>query len=297
MVSPDTTVGDLATDVLQKQTAAFLQHSPGVREGQQPEAVHQMRVAARRMRAALRWFRDVLPTASASHLKGELKWIAALLGEARDLDVQLGRLQTIGQKLDLTAPTGCYAAWLVDQRQLAQQRLEEALGSPRYADLVQTLRAVPTWGLPEAAARPLAEDAPDRLRHVFDAFRKRARKLSPDAPDPEFHAVRIHAKRLRYAAEFVKPLYGEPAAQFSAELSKLQDILGELQDSVVGDERMRAASTTVEPAWPPETLLALGEILRYDARRRTTLKRRFGKRYEAVVGKPWKRLESAAAIP
>jgi CHAD domain-containing protein len=290
------TVGDLAIDVLQQQTAQLMEHSPGARGGRDPRAVHQMRVATRRLRAALRLFADILPAAQAEHLDAELKWVAGQLGHVRDLDVQLRRLRETATELQLESALAPYVTWLEDQRREAQQTLEAALNSARFMDLVEALRSVSTWTLPEAATAPLRQQAALRLERVFKTFRKRATRLRRKSPLQAFHKVRIRAKRLRYAAEFFQPIFGQPASRFIKRLTKLQDILGELQDSVVSDERIRDAVTRNGASWPIGTTLALGQILEHEANHRERLKRRFQKRYEDVAGKAWRRLESNVAM-
>ena len=89
-VSPDSTLGELAYRVLRKEASAMLARVPGTRLGEDIESLHQMRVATRRMRAGMDMFASVLPV-RAGRLRAELGWLAALLGEVRDLDIQLGR--------------------------------------------------------------------------------------------------------------------------------------------------------------------------------------------------------------
>ena len=89
-VSPDSTLGELAYRVLRREASAMLAHVPGTRLGEDIESLHQMRVATRRMRAGMDMFAAVLPV-RAGRLRAELGWLAALLGEVRDLDIQLGR--------------------------------------------------------------------------------------------------------------------------------------------------------------------------------------------------------------
>ena len=89
-VSPQSSLGELAYRVLRKDALAMLSNAPGTRLGEDIEALHQMRVATRRMRAAIDMFAEVLPV-RARHLHDELGWLAALLGVVRDLDIQIGR--------------------------------------------------------------------------------------------------------------------------------------------------------------------------------------------------------------
>jgi CHAD domain-containing protein len=286
------TVGDLATGVLQAQTATFLAYCPGARAGRDPRDVHQMRVAARRMRAALRLFADVLPPTETEHVNAELKWVAGQLGHVRDLDVQLRRLAASASNLQLSGALEPYVAWLQDQRRQAQQALAGDLISARFMSLVEALHQVGHWPTTRDADTQVMTDAPRRLDRVFKVFSKRARRLRKESPLANFHGVRIRAKRLRYAAEFFEPSYGKPARKFIARLTHLQDILGELQDGVVAAEHIQRAVEGAAHEWPTETAVALGQLLHYDAQRAKALKRQFQKRYEEVAGKAWRRLES-----
>jgi triphosphatase len=289
------TTGELAIHVLTQHAAIFLELAPDARSGHDPRAVHQMRVAARRLRAALRLFADLLPFPEASHLNRELQWIASQLGHVRDLDVQLRRHDEIAAELRLEDALAPFRAWLTeDQRRPAQAILEDALRSARYVELVQALRRAETWS-PAIDAR-LADDAPRRLERAFKALASRAGRLDDDSPTGDFHQVRIRAKRLRYATEFFAPVYGKPAERLVKRLTALQDLLGDLQDGVVGEQRVHAVMEAAGAAWPADTLLALGQVLQLNAQRATQIRRAFRKAYADVTGKTWRRLESKVTI-
>lgn len=283
------TSGALAVQVLERQASAFLQHAPGVRAGKDPEDVHQMRVAARRMRAALRLFKDVLPP-EANALNDELKWIAVQLGQVRDLDVQLMRVRDVGAKLGASDALVPYETWLEGQRQAAHRALKEALRSKRFSELGQRFPTVNTEWLANATNdAPLVEDAPRRLRRAYNGLKKRAEPLDANSAAPDLHAVRIRAKRLRYAAEFVEPLYGKPAQRVVKRATALQDLLGELQDGTVGSQRIHEAIEANANAWLAATSLALGQVLQHDLQRAKRLRRRFKKTYVGVK-EDWQRL-------
>jgi triphosphatase len=240
-----TTSGGLAVHILEQQAAAFLEHAPGAHAGEDPVHVHQMRVATRRMRAALRLFSDVLPP-EASSLNDELQWIASQLGPCRDLDVHIRRTRESGAALGISAALVPYGAWLVHERQRAQVALNTGLESSRFKDLLHRLTTLSD--LVPVGDLPLLEDAPRRLRQARRKLSQRADKLAKDAPPPALHMVRIRAKRFRYTAEFFEPLYGKPARRLVARLTALQDLLGDFQDSVVGGQRIREAVLTAAGA-------------------------------------------------
>src|SRR5579859_1831225 len=168
---PPATIGALAIQVLIKNALEFEEHTPGAQAGQDPLHVHQMRVATRRMRAALRQFGDLLP-ADASSVNDELKWIAGQLGATRDLDVQVRRLREAAADLGLSEALVPYGAWLEEQRQRAQAGLASAIDSPRFALLMQHLHHLSEWVPNAELDAPLFEDAPRRLRRTYRKLRK-----------------------------------------------------------------------------------------------------------------------------
>jgi CHAD domain-containing protein len=288
-VQPPETIGALAIQVLVHNADAFEEHMAGAREGQDPLHVHQMRVATRRMRAALRLFADVLP-AEASGLNDELKWIAGQLGAARDLDVQVRRLRETAAELGLSEALVPYGAWLEEQRQRAQAELVSAIASPRFEQLRQQLHQLQAWSLNPEVDAPLFDDAPRRLRRSYRQLRKRAKRIDKHSPATDLHKVRIGAKRLRYAAEFFEIAYGKPAERLATLLVLLQDRLGDLQDGVVSGERIHQAVQTEAGAWPAETSLALGRVVQRDVQNADQIRREFPRLYRTVRDEGWRRL-------
>lgn len=195
-----------------------------------PEPLHQARVALRRLRSAFSIFRSLVDDETSARLRSELRWLAAELGEARNLDVLLGRSQP-----------GVVHEGLEAARQTTYRRIDEILASPRVRalmlDLVEWAAAGP-WltaaagaGSPVQPAAAFAAVALDRLRRKV---KKRGRHLAA-ADDETRHAVRKDAKKLRYAAEFFATLFDRKREQrrhrrFVAALERLQDDLGALND-------------------------------------------------------------------
>jgi CHAD domain-containing protein len=248
-----------------------------------------MRVATRRMRAALRLFADVLP-GEASSLNDELNWIAVQLGATRDLDVQVRRLRETAAELGLSEALVPYGAWLEEQRQRAQAEFVGAIETPRFAQLRQQQHQLNDWSINPLVDAPLFDDAPRRLRRSYRQLRKRARRIDDHAPVTELHKVRIRAKRLRYAAEFFEVAYGKPAQRLAELLVTLQDRLGDLQDGVVSGQRIHQAVHTEAGAWPAETSLALGRVVQRDAQRANQIRTEFRRLYRAVRDEGWQRL-------
>jgi CHAD domain-containing protein len=262
----------------------------GARDAQDPRHVHQMRVATRRMRAALRLFADVLP-AEASSLNDELNWIAEQLGARRDLDVQVRRLRERAAELGISEALVPYGAWLESQRQRAQASLTSAIESPRFEHLLQQLRRLGDWTPNPEVDAPLEKEAPRRLRRTYRKLRKRAKRIDEHAPAPQLHKVRIRAKQVRYAAEFFELAYGKPAQRLARRLVSLQDLLGDLQDGVVSGQRIHQAVQTEAGTWPAETSLALGRVVQRDIQRARQIREEFPRVYGAVKDEGWKKLQ------
>lgn len=291
MIDQPCTTAALAIQVLDQNAGAFMEHPEGVRADTNPEHVHDMRVATRRMRAAIRLFGDVLPQPQASALYEELDWIAQLLGAVRDLDVHLLHVCEAGNELHVLEAVRPYVDWLTERRQRYHSALIDALESQRFADLARCLTLLKVeWEPPDHTAdRPISEDAPRRLRKAYQVLRKRAAPLDGHSPAPDLHKVRIRAKRLRYATEFFEPLYGKAAGRVVKRATSLQDLLGEIQDGVVGARRIQESVQMVGLTWPPATSLALGQLLQADLATGTQLRSRYRSTYRAVR-QAWKRL-------
>ncbi|NMO88478.1 CHAD domain-containing protein [Actinomycetospora sp. TBRC 11914] len=226
---------------LREQADAVRTQEPLVRRDAE-DAVHQMRVATRRARSALRTFGRVLERERTRALTDELRWLAGELAPARDAEVVHARLaellaavpeelvpRSLGAELD--AVFACRGAH-------ARARAVAALDSPRYRALLDALDAL-------VADPPLARRGTRPARRVLDAEVARARRrlvaavataldVAPGtARDEALHEARKAAKRLRYAREAAGPALGKPAKRWRRRMAALQDLLGAHQDSVV----------------------------------------------------------------
>jgi CHAD domain-containing protein len=206
------------------------------------EGLHQMRVATRRLRSDLRTFRPLLDTAWVTGLRDELAWLARLLGDVRDLDVQLARLrETAGDLLEDLAPL---VSSLAARRDVDRLALLEALRSDRYRTLLDRLvDAVHDPLVARRADKPAARLLPPLLARAWAAVEPAGSALGRDDPVERYHAVRIGVKRLRYAAEATGPALG-PAARRCERLAiaaaELQDALGAMHDDAVAIDEVRA---------------------------------------------------------
>lgn len=227
--------------------------------GDDPEELHDARVATRRLRSDLRAFHALLDSTWAESLRDEIGWLGAQLGTARDLDVLYQRLEHNLQTLPERDRHDGRAVLrqLGTERTRARTRLRSAIRSRRYDALLERLE--------QAAAQPAftgdAERAVDQvLRSLVRKQWRRVRTdvdaLGAEPPDHALHQVRIRAKRCRYVAEAAIPTFGNRARRFAKAMETLQTVLGEHQDAVVMRDWLRTFSET---APPPDAFVA-GEL-------------------------------------
>jgi CHAD domain-containing protein len=220
----------LLAGYLQKQRDAVRTTEAGTRTGD-VDAVHDMRVATRRLRSALRTFRPVLRRWQP--VRDELKWLATALGGVRDRDVMAARL---GAELDTQPPELVVGPVrnrlrLTGDHARALTRLQAALDSPRYRALLGTLDEI------VAAAPSMGRK---RLRKAARKDLRRAdKRLSRARRDDELHDARKAYKRARYAVDVLRPAYGKPAQRLRKNLGDLQDVLGDHHDATVTTALLR----------------------------------------------------------
>jgi triphosphatase len=291
-VDASMSIGEVAFAVLRTHFAEFLAHEPGARLGEDPEEVHDMRVAGRRLRAAISLFRDALPVRM-QRLRDELKWVGGLLGEVRDLDVQLEQVRAWFADLsnEDRAALAPLPAALERRRGEARARLLHQLDSRRFERLTGGMSGLLRHG-PLRRSRPSRTPAlvaaPDLIRWRSRKFRKLGDRLGAHSSPEDLHALRIRGKRLRYAVEFLAPLYPKRSERLVKRLVAVQDHLGELQDAQVAMADLE--ELVAEADLPPRAVFLLGRMYERHARRAEELRRSSPPLYAAARGRPWKRL-------
>jgi CHAD domain-containing protein len=268
-VQPDSPAKDVIKSVLAESIASLLHHDPLVRTSSDPEAVHQARVATRKLRSHLRTFGPLLDPEWTEPLRSELGWLAMGLGAVRDREVLLERLRERAKLLpaaDLRSANSLLHVLEVEIETLRKKLIAE-LGSVRYVDLLERLVAAAhsPATLPEADP-PASSVLPPLAAGPWRRLRSAVRQL-PDPPtDPELHRIRILAKRARYAAEAVAPVAGAVATAFARAAAKLQTVLGEHQDSVTAQAWLRGARISGRRAFVAGELIAMEHIAAEEAR-------------------------------
>jgi CHAD domain-containing protein len=257
------TMGDVVRAAVAAGYIRLVEHDPLVRSEADPEAVHQARVATRRLRSDLRTFRPLLPPDWYRSTTDELRWLGRSLGAVRDADVLLERLELATSDLDGADRTAAQQllARLEKQRAGHRDSLLAAMDTDRYGELLDRLaaaaRELPPGGDRKAQATRATTGAAAAPRRPWRRMRRSVRALGPHPTDQALHQVRIRAKRLRYASEAVAPVVGKPASALARAAADLQDVLGELHDSVVAEEWLRSEAGES----PPDQALAAGLLI------------------------------------
>ena len=255
------TVADVVRRELATSVVRLLRHDAGVRLGEDPEAVHQARVATRRVRSALRTFRDVIEPDWGRSLRDRLKGVADRLGAVRDTEVLRDRLRSREPSLPEGDRKGLdeLVTSLEMARDEAREQLLEAIREPTYVALLDELveAAREPRVLEGAAGAPAASELRSVLERPWQHLEHAVERAREDASDASLHAVRIRAKRARYAAEAVSPVFGKPAAGFAEAAARLQDALGEHQDSVVARAWLRETAASGADAFVAGELSAI----------------------------------------
>ena len=263
--------------MMRVQLEAIRAHDPGTRLGTDLEDLHKMRTAVRRLRAVLRAAGPVLDGEQSETLRAELGWLSAALGAVRDLDVLLGSLRA---EIAAFEPAERVASRRVlDPLEAARARartdLLTALDDPRYFALLDRLEDT----IERAPAPATAMSLADIAAAEFKKLRKAVERLPGEPSDSDLHAVRIKVKRARYTAELAQPVVGRAAERFIERTRALQDILGEHQDAVVAEGRLRAL---LEGARGRRAAFVTGRLVERQRSRRLAARSAFLERWPKV---------------
>lgn len=233
---------------LRQQLKELKDQDPRVRQDAH-DAVHKMRVATRRMRSVLATYRKLLADAeTVGSLRNELKWLAGVLGQARDAEVMHARLKDMVAEepgeLVMGPVTRRVDLELGGAYQEAHTKALEALDGVRYFRLLDALEAmIAAPPLAPLASKPAVKVIPRLVQRDVKRLRTAAREAKRHAAGtgdhPALHEARKDGKRLRYAAEAAAPVNPKQAARLADAAHGVQKVLGDHQDSVVTRELLR----------------------------------------------------------
>jgi len=284
---------EVALANLRRYLSAWHLHEPGARLGDNPEELHDLRVAGRRLDAILRQFRSSLP-ASLLRFRPVLKRALRAFGHARDLDVALCELETFSHELPESDRQSVepLKQYLVSERRQARAQMLSVLDSVSVQENLQNLTSL--LAAPSAASQQSSPElalsvAPDLIRVRYRKLRKGAELLTSHSSTEAYHKVRGHVKKLRYALEAVAVIYGKPADQMLRALRRWQEKLGVQQDAAVANRRLKALASAPPDGIPPETLFLMGRLAEHYASTAVRARKLYAKDYRKVRGR-WKRL-------
>ncbi|MFE2313496.1 CHAD domain-containing protein [Streptomyces sp. NPDC059441] len=254
--------GSAAEEVLRHvdgQVHALVDLDPAVRRGL-PDSVHRMRVTCRRLRSTLRSYRAVLEREVTDPIREELKWLGGELGAERDQEVLMerlgGRIRATPRELVLGPVGARLQVWNVSRTSEARQRTLDALRSPRYLALLNSLATLTQQPpLSRKAARKPDKVMVKAILKGYDRLAGRvahALELSPGTErDAALHRARKAAKRTRYATEPARASLGKPAKRLGKRVKAVQKVLGDHQDSVVARDALRHLALAAHAAGEP----------------------------------------------
>jgi CHAD domain-containing protein len=259
------------------------------------EFLHDLRVAVRRTRSAIKLLGDVLPDGLAETYAPEFKWLGDLTTPTRDLDVHLLGFDAMAGRLVAAPPADLepFRAYLIRRRVREVRRLAAGLRSARFRAVTdhwrKTLQEVRDASRPRRGTGVLTADelAVARTARTFRRVAARGGAITAVSPPESLHDLRKRCKELRYVLEFFAPLH-DPVRyrKVVGDLKQLQDCLGEFQDSQVQREEIHALADAMlaERAAPAATLLAMGEIAANLVHDQAEARAEFAERFTRFAG-------------
>ncbi len=292
-VEASMSIVEVALANLRRYLSAWYLHEPGARLGDDPEELHDLRVAGRRLDAILRQYRSSL-SPSLLGIRPTLKSVLRALGPVRDLDVALSELETFGRELPKSERLGVepLKRYLASERTRLRTRMLSVLDSvpvqKSFQELTSLLSA-PAAQSDQPVSEPALEAAPKLIRQRFRKLRKGADLLTSDSSMEAFHEVRGHVKKFRYALEAVATIYGKPADEMLRSLRRWQESLGVQQDAAVASHRLKTLAGAPPKGIPPETLFLMGRLAEHYASDALRARKLHAKGYRKIRRR-WKKL-------
>ena len=269
VIAPDLPIADSARLALAIGVAAMKHYEAAAIAGE-IEPLHQMRVAARRLRATVQLFAGVIHGSRVRIYKRDLPWLGQAAGAVRECDVIEALIRDCGDRLDPTfaAALTPLVEMIAASRNAEHSRFVDDLRTKRYEQMCERLadpllrRALP--------ATDVGRYAPAMIAPIARSVRKAGKRIDRDAPTELFHRLRVRVKRLRYALEMLAEMGGKRSHKALMRLEQMQELLGMHQDVVSTMAWLRAyAGSATDVA--PETLMAVGATVQTLVERRQKL--------------------------
>jgi len=274
VLSPDDPAADAAAAVVAYHARAIAAEREAAIIGD-IEAIHRMRVATRRLRAALKLLNGVLPREVLDTAPRELAKLANVIGAVRDRDVMLQTVQRRARRLD---PQFIEALAPINdairtERALAHTKVLRLLTSQRYRALIDRLSAIAPRRGNHDDEITLGAVAAGLIRPIVKATFKAGARLDGRCPPEALHRLRIRAKRMRYALEGMRALGGKGLRKTVTRLEALQEELGAYHDTDAAISWLRSYITAPDPR-DPFTVAAAGALIHSLQRRSRKLRER-----------------------
>ena len=290
---PDQRADAAAVQVLGKLVLAIEANLPGTLADTDSEFLHDLRVAVRRTRALQRELKGVFERESLEHFRDGFRWLQAVTGPTRDLDVYLLDFDRFRAALppNVARDLDPLEELLAEERRRAQRRMARALRSEKatrlladWAMLVEGLVESPDDDRPDAQA-PIGELAAGRIGKVYRRMVKRGRAIDESAPPEALHELRKQGKELRYLLEFFASLYPpEVVRPMVKTLKALQDTLGRFQDAEVQAAMLHTYRESVgSRERGAAALMAMGLLVDRLEQDRAEARARFAERFDAFA--------------
>lgn len=270
----------------------------GILENRDTEALHDYRVALRRSRTLLGQLKGLFPEREIRRWLDRLGRLGELTGPLRDCHVMLADLPLYHSVLpeSLRPALAPLQVYLEREAASAHRIVADRLRHKDYRRAIESWRRFLERPAPKRPSAPNARAAAGEVcgRRIWKLYRRMLREgavLGPDSPQEAFHALRKQGKKLRYLLEFSASLRDDGKLRdLITHLKKLQDVLGEFQDTAVQRARLlHLAETLKQDGQPLETLLAMGVLVGYMEGRQSRCRRAFGEGFAAFAGKPSRR--------
>jgi CHAD domain-containing protein len=257
-ISADDPVGAAAQNALKAGLVAVEFYEVAAREGE-IEAIHQLRVANRRLRAAVELFANVLHGSRVNYLRRELHWLGNTAGATRESDVTEQLMRKRSVRLDSASQDSLAPIFeeLSSLRRVELAKIGEMFSSKRYRMLLERVASTPLRKLPPTTL--VRGTVTVMLRPIARTVRRTGGRLGPDSAPEEFHRLRIRTKRLRYALEMTDEMTGRRGRKAVKRLTEMQDLLGSHHDAVIAIAWLRRFADTANA--PPTALLAAGALI------------------------------------
>jgi len=263
----DDTIRQAGQKLLSRQAFKMQANIEGARMDLDPEFVHDIRVATRRARFALRLFGEELGRTEAEALRAELAWIAGLLGQVRDLDILHWNIHRYTDELaGRPAVPTAIREHMQSARNEALAVLNEALAGNRFAQLLNRLERIAadeSGPPPSEPVRSVIEAAPPLIRAAMARLQRWLKRRPAELTPAQLHRIRIHFKRLRYTCEFFNDLFAEAFTAAIGQCVDYQDCLGEHQDVQVAETKLREMAQQLASVGgiPSEALIFVGSMI------------------------------------